>query len=85
MSLLSDLDRLIFGIARTPKPELSFEEKVEQKARELHKTDSDKVGHSIMVGDRGAYNVSWPSWEEFSEEVRENYRKEARDLLEGYP
>ena len=70
----------LFGIE--PRPvEPTYEEKVEQLARELHKIDSDKVGHSVMAGERGIYNISWPSWDQFSEESRENYRERARERL----
>ena len=70
----------IFGLE--PRPvEPSYEEKVEQLARELHKIDSDKVGHSVMAGQNGIYPISWPSWEKFSEESRESYREQARERL----
>lgn len=58
-----------------------IDEAVEQKAKELHKADAANVGHGFMAGKHGIYSVAWPSWDSFSEEVRENYRREARRLL----
>jgi hypothetical protein len=57
-------------------------EEIEKLAEELHQADKEKVGNSIMVGQRGSYPVRWPSWEEFSESSRENYRKQAIEILE---
>lgn len=79
MGLLADIDKLLFGSLDQKEP--SFEELVEAKARELHKIDSDKCGHHVMVGERGIYPIRWPTWEEFSEDGRDDYRAQARELM----
>lgn len=62
-------------------PEMISSEVIEQKAKELHEADAAKAGHVFMAGNQGVYSVAWPSWDSFSEEVRENYRNEAREIL----